>query len=432
VPGDWRVRLQRLDVRAFTSWRQWLAERLQHAAMNGGLPSPEMLQQQARKHWSAQPAMAADVQLGLTELQRVRPLDKERFGSVSASLEELAARRQMAEALQAQHDAVVEGRSSVEGASRRVLRTAAGLQRSSGSSLTAASALQSCLHMLKESAARGRSPGLLTGIRELDQRTLGLFPGRLYGVCGRPGSGKSRLCLNMAYNISVIQREPVLYFSLEMPKEDLDVLITSRHIRMDYMRIFKNQLEEREAKRLRIAAKRWAVEGPPLKVVDSRGKQFTALDLRRELEIYRMEQKRLPAVIFVDYLTLLGVVGRQRNNQAEHEKINELTLDLKYLAAQYQVPVVTPIQLNREALKAARVGTEHVGGSDAPGKHADALYGLMLDDPDAEETRIKVTVMKQRYGSHKSFHLYANWGCTFVGDMPDNWEPPEKDETQKG
>jgi replicative DNA helicase len=230
----------------------------------------------------------------------------------------------------------------------------------------------------------------------------------------------------MAYNIAVLQREPVLYFSLEMPKEDMDVLITSRHLRVDYMRLFKNQLEPREYRRLRKAAKRWGADSPPLKVVDA-SRKFTALDLRRELEIYRAEHHRVPAVVFVDYLTLLGTMGKSRN-QPQHEKIDELTLDLKYLATGWRVPVVTPIQHNSEALKAARVGTEQVGGSDAPCKHADALYGLALDDLDAEETRIKVTVMKQRYGSHRSFYLYANWPCTYVGDVPDNWEPPTSDE----
>src|SRR3990167_10279351 len=67
---------------------------------------------------------------------------------------------------------------------------------------------------------RGGSPELPTGIHAVDSGTYGLHPTHLMVISGRPGEGKTSLCLQMAYNLAKIGKR-VAYFSLEMTKEQM-------------------------------------------------------------------------------------------------------------------------------------------------------------------------------------------------------------------
>lgn len=59
-----------------------------------------------------------------------------------------------------------------------------------------------------------------TFMKPFDDATGGLYPSELIVLAGRPGMGKTTLCLNIARNIAFSSKK-VLFFSLEMTKEQL-------------------------------------------------------------------------------------------------------------------------------------------------------------------------------------------------------------------
>src|SRR3990167_2578760 len=74
--------------------------------------------------------------------------------------------------------------------------------------------------VIKNIEKLGGSPELPTGIHAVDSGTYGLHPTHLMVISGRPGEGKTSLCVQMAYNLAKIGKR-VAYFSLEMTKETL-------------------------------------------------------------------------------------------------------------------------------------------------------------------------------------------------------------------
>ena len=72
-----------------------------------------------------------------------------------------------------------------------------------------------------------KTPIYQTGIEELDRLMLGFEPGMLTILAGRPSMGKSAISLFLALQISIQYELPVVIFSLEMTKKQLEYRLWS-------------------------------------------------------------------------------------------------------------------------------------------------------------------------------------------------------------
>ncbi len=131
------------------------------------------------------------------------------------------------------------------------------------------------LEELEALMAGGRKLGLQTGIRDLDQVTGGLRGGQLTIVAGRPAMGKSALMLNMADNMSR-RGIPVVYFSLEMPANELAARVVLGRAETNTEIIRNGFLTASIKHRIFDAATQFSTE--PLYVDDRGG--LTLLDIR--------------------------------------------------------------------------------------------------------------------------------------------------------
>src|SRR6185436_18931815 len=68
---------------------------------------------------------------------------------------------------------------------------------------------------------KGKIRGVPSGYKDLDNILAGFQKSDLFILAARPAMGKSALVLNLAHNIALQAKEPVLLFSLEMSKEQL-------------------------------------------------------------------------------------------------------------------------------------------------------------------------------------------------------------------
>jgi replicative DNA helicase len=79
----------------------------------------------------------------------------------------------------------------------------------------------------------GQLPGLMTGIKTLDDIMDGIEARRLYLLAGRPGMGKSALLLQWIYNMARAGKG-VLLFSLEMEEVEITARLAAIHCRIAY------------------------------------------------------------------------------------------------------------------------------------------------------------------------------------------------------
>lgn len=189
-----------------------------------------------------------------------------------------------------------------------------------------------------EAARSGTLPGIHTGIMELDGLTGGLQNGEMTVVAGRPSMGKSSLALCQAIHIAVNEHRPVAFFSLEMSRFDLMKRMLSVLSGVDAFKVRRGMLTDRDVSELKRASKQleqatfFIDDKPGLSPMELRGK---CRDLHRRHGI---------AAVFVDYLQLMRIPGRQESRQVE---VSKISAGIKELARELAIPIVVMAQLKR-------------------------------------------------------------------------------------
>ena len=189
---------------------------------------------------------------------------------------------------------------------------------------------------------KGRLIGLTTGFRDLDNLTGGLLGGQLIILAGRPGSGKTAFGLNMASRIAIDTKLPVLFFSLEMQKEELGLRLLCAEAKVDNSRIKHAEfLTQYDMDRLVHAADR--LYDTQL-IIDDKP-NITVNEIRAKARQVQKYKGNL-ALVIVDYMQLIyGPEDIPRHLQ--YNIISDISRSLKYLAKELNVPVIALSQLSR-------------------------------------------------------------------------------------
>ena len=180
--------------------------------------------------------------------------------------------------------------------------------------------------------------GLKTGFSDFDQVTGGLRGGTLVVVAGRPAMGKSALMVNMADNLTR-RGVPVLYFSLEMPCNELAARIVLSRANTN-TELVRNGFVDLAGQR-RIGSAALDFSGEPMYIDDRCGMSLLDIRGRARLAVRRWGAK----IIFVDYLQLVS----HSNAKSRENEVGFVSRGLKAMAMELKVPVVAAAQLNRQA-----------------------------------------------------------------------------------
>jgi len=184
--------------------------------------------------------------------------------------------------------------------------------------------------------------GLETGFSELDKLTSGLQGGQFIVIGGRPGSGKTAFCLNLAVNAAIKTKRPVLFFSLEMQKTELVMRMLCSEAKIDNSRLKHGMLNKRDMDNLVNAANN--LYGTQI-VIDDKA-NITVMEARSKARRIKKEKGDLGLIIF-DYVQLVeGPPGIPTANR--YAIISEVSRSLKYLAKELDVPVIGLSQLSRK------------------------------------------------------------------------------------
>ncbi|HNX26161.1 MAG TPA: replicative DNA helicase [Phycisphaerae bacterium] len=181
--------------------------------------------------------------------------------------------------------------------------------------------------------------GLASGYLQLDEMLAGFQNSELIIVAARPSMGKTALLLNFAEHVSITDKKPIAFFSLEMARLQITQRLLSSY----------SQFNLRNLRRTAISPEDWTV------LQSAAGQLYTApfyiddTSVLTPLQL-RAKARRLKArfdikAIFIDYMQLMSPSGR--GSDKRYEQIGEISRSLKALARELDIPVIVAAQLNR-------------------------------------------------------------------------------------
>lgn len=186
----------------------------------------------------------------------------------------------------------------------------------------------------------GKLRGVRTGWRDLDNLTAGLQRSDLIVLAARPAMGKTTLVTNLAYNVASKEKQSVLFFSLEMSKEQLVDRMLADAAGVDAWNIRTGNLSDSDFEKISQAMGEMAEA--PIYIDDTPG--LTVLEMRTKAR--RQAHVHPLGLIIVDYLQLMQGSGRSDSNNRVQE-VSEISRGLKLIARELNVPVIALSQLSR-------------------------------------------------------------------------------------
>ncbi|MBR3323381.1 replicative DNA helicase [Candidatus Saccharibacteria bacterium] len=186
---------------------------------------------------------------------------------------------------------------------------------------------------------KGALRGLKTGFRDLDKKTAGLQKGDLVIIGARPAMGKTTFAQNIAYNAATINNQGVLFFSMEMSKDEIVDRMVSDVSGVDNWKIRNGNLSDDDFAKIGDALAEMGET--PIYIDDT--SSMTVLELRNKAR--RAKHDHNISLIVVDYLQLISGSDRYAGNRVQ--EVTEISRGLKTLARELEVPVIALAQLSR-------------------------------------------------------------------------------------
>ncbi|MCH8047475.1 MAG: replicative DNA helicase [Planctomycetes bacterium] len=259
--------------------------------------------------------------------------------------------------------------------------------------------------------ARMQHDGIIGGVEtdyaDLDHLLGGLQNSGLIIVAARPGMGKTAFALNIAANVSIRGKLPVLFVSLEMGELELGDRLLCSEAKVNGHHMRNGTLSEADMQKLLKTA--GVVSQAPLYVDDSPSRTMTEIAANAR----RLKRRDGLRLIVIDYLQLIEPDNARDPRQ---EQVAKIARRLKLLARELEVPVLCLAQLNRQA-EAGKEGNHpklsHLRESGAIEQDADVVmfihreeYYRQNEEAKAEVSgEAEVIVAKQRNGPTGKINL---------------------------
>lgn len=187
---------------------------------------------------------------------------------------------------------------------------------------------------------KGALRGIRTGWKDLDKKTSGLQRSDLIVLAARPAMGKTTLVGNLVQNVAMHEKQAVLFFSLEMSKDQLVDRMLAAESGVDAWKIRTGNLSDEDFERLGHAM--GSLSEAPIYIDDTPG--ISVMEMRTKAR--REANRHQLGLIVVDYLQLM--TGAAKGNDFNRvQEISEISRGLKLIAREMNVPVVALSQLSR-------------------------------------------------------------------------------------
>jgi len=210
----------------------------------------------------------------------------------------------------------------------------------------------------------------------------------LYLFAGETNIGKSIFLGNVAINLAS-QGKTVLLVSLEMPE-----MIYAKRLCSSVSKIPLSQLKI-ESNTLQSQISEYCVENPTSKIIikEFPPASITVNNLKAFIKKLTQKGIKIDAIV-LDYVNLLlSTVG-----DTSYERIKICTEQLRALSYQFNCPVVSATQLNRDGYEISDPGLKTISESIGLAMTGDVILSIWQEDTDKELGVIKMGLMKNRFG----------------------------------
>ena len=193
---------------------------------------------------------------------------------------------------------------------------------------------------LKTKSLNPKLSGATSGFYDLDSLTQGFQKSDLIIIAGRPSMGKTALSLNIATNLIKNSKLPVLFFSLEMSKEQIMYRLVSMETNINQMRLKSGKLYQNDWIKLNKMIK--IISKFPLFIDDTFN--LSIQDIRSKIKTILFEQNKIGLVI-IDYIQLMQNAKLKIENRVQ--ELSQITRSLKTIAREFDIPIIGLSQLSR-------------------------------------------------------------------------------------
>jgi KaiC/GvpD/RAD55 family RecA-like ATPase len=228
-----------------------------------------------------------------------------------------------------------------------------------------------------------------TGWPQLDRLLYGGFSrGELNIFAGGSGSGKSLVMMNIALNWVQAGLEGV-YITLELSEELTGLRTAAMLTNMSTKDIRKDK--ETAALKIKMVGKKsgsYQVKALPA--------QSNINDIRAFLKEYQIQTGKKVDFMMIDYLDLLMPVSAKVSPNDLFVKDKYVSEELRNLAKELGILMVTASQLNRSAVEEVEFDHSHISGGISKINTADNVFGIFTSRAMRERGRYQIQCMKSR------------------------------------
>jgi archaellum biogenesis ATPase FlaH len=230
-----------------------------------------------------------------------------------------------------------------------------------------------------------------TGWPQLDRILYGGFSrGELNIFAGGSGSGKSLVMMNMALNWLQVGLNGV-YISLEL-SEELTSLRTDAMLTGTGTKYIRKSIDE-SALKISVSGKQKNMGRYQVKSLPA---QSNVNDIRAYLKEFQIKTGHSVDFIMVDYLDLLMPLNAKVSVENLFTKDKLVSEELRNLARELKIIMVTASQLNRSAVDEAEFDHSHISGGISKINTADNVFGIFTSRSMRERGKYQIQCMKSR------------------------------------
>ena len=200
--------------------------------------------------------------------------------------------------------------------------------------------LEQIVKEIEEGLKIPQLPGLKTTFLELDIITQGFQNSDLIIIAGRPSMGKTAFAFNLAKNIAEYHNTPVVFFSLEMTRQQLLYRLLASEVKITSTRLRSSRIKETEWVEIhkiisKLSNLRFFIDDTP---------ELSVSKIKLKLKSINLESTKKIRLVVIDYLQLLEGTDQ---NITRVQELSKITRSLKKLARDLDIPIIVLSQLSR-------------------------------------------------------------------------------------
>ena len=218
------------------------------------------------------------------------------------------------------------------------------------------------------------------------------------------GVGKSLFMCHVA-SACLVQGKNVLYITMEMAEEKIAERIDANllNVSLDSLADLSREMYDKKIKRVKdMTVGKLIIKEYPTASASS-------THFRTLLNELNLKKNFIPDIIFIDYLNICCSSRiKPGSNVNSYTYVKAIAEELRGLAVEYNVPVVSATQTTRSGFTSSDPGLEDTSESFGLPATADLMFALISSEELENMNQIMVKQLKNRYSdptSHKRFVL---------------------------